>query len=274
MIQETDVELPNGRTLHVYDTGGPADLTVYWHSGTPQIGLPPIEAAPQIRWIAHDRPAYGGSTAVQGRTIASAAADTAAVADALGLDRFAVMGSSGGGPPALACAALLSDRVPAVACLAGIAPYGVAGLDWFAGMAPSGTVELRAAVAGEAELRTHLAAAANEQPDWLTAADIAMFSGPLGPWLIKSSTDGMASGPDGFVADDLATVGEWGFAVAEVKVPALLLHGDNDHCVPYAHGEWLAGQIKGSELRGYPGESHISVLKNIDQAVDWLRKHA
>ena len=122
VIREFDVELPDGRTLHGYDTGeeGRDDrLTVVWHHGTPNIGTPPGPLFPAaerlgIRWMGYDRPSYGGSSPRPGRDVGSAAGDTAAIADAAGVDRFAVMGHSGGSMHALACAALLPRRVSAV----------------------------------------------------------------------------------------------------------------------------------------------------------------
>ena len=112
MVTETDLALGDGRTLHIYDTGtgdGAAGLAVFWHHGTPNTGAPPeplFAAAAErgIRWVSHDRPGYGGSTPHPGRDVASAGADVASAADALGIDRFAVMGHSGGSPHALACA--------------------------------------------------------------------------------------------------------------------------------------------------------------------------
>ena len=119
MITELDCDLGGGRTLHAYDAGagGAADrLAVFWHHGTPNIGAPPeplFAAADRlgIRWLSYDRPGYGGSTPSPGRDIASAASFVSTIADALGIERFAVMGHSGGSPHALACAALLADRV-------------------------------------------------------------------------------------------------------------------------------------------------------------------
>jgi pimeloyl-ACP methyl ester carboxylesterase len=274
VITETDIELPDGRTLHVYDSGAAgAELTVYWHAGTPQIALPPASVVdrPGIRWISHDRPGYGGSSVLSGRSVASVATDVARVADALGVSRFAALGSSGGGPHALACAALLPDRVLGVACMASIAPYDADGLDWFAGMAPSGAAELRAALSGADVLRAQVSAAGSAVPDWLTERDMAMFTGPYGPWLINTSQQGMA-GTDGFVADDLAFVGPWGFDPAVVDAPVLLLQGDQDRCVPFAHGSWLAGRCRSAELRPCPGDSHISIFNNTDTALDWLAK--
>ncbi|HEX5849276.1 MAG TPA: alpha/beta fold hydrolase, partial [Rubrobacter sp.] len=132
MVRETNVEAGDGRTLHAYDTGTAGmdgRLVVFWHHGTPNTGAPPeplFEAADRlgIRWLSYDRPGYGGSTSRKDRNVASAAADVSDVADALGITRFAVMGHSGGGPHALACAALLPERVLGVVSVSGLAPYG------------------------------------------------------------------------------------------------------------------------------------------------------
>src|ERR671913_567327 len=153
MVTETDLELGDGRTLHAYDTGAnDADnrLAIFWHHGSPNIGAPPeplFSAAERlgIRWVSHDRPGYGGSTPRPDRDVASAAADASAVADALGIGRFAVMGHSGGGSHALACAALLQERVLGVVVVAGMTPFGAEGLDWFEGFGSAGGGELRAA---------------------------------------------------------------------------------------------------------------------------------
>ena len=90
-----------------------------------------------IRVISYDRPGYGGSTRQPGRTVADCATDVRTIADGLAIERLAVWGISGGGPHAIACAALLGDLVPAVAVLASSAPWGAEGLDYFAGMASS-----------------------------------------------------------------------------------------------------------------------------------------
>src|ERR671916_1313979 len=153
MVTETDLKLSDGRTLHAYDTGAnDADdrLAVFWHHGSPNIGPPPeplFAAADRlgIRWASYDRPGYGGSTPRPDRDVASAAADASAVADALGIERFAVMGHSSGGSHALACAALLPECVLGVVSVSGVAPFGAEGLDWFEGFGPGGAAQLRAA---------------------------------------------------------------------------------------------------------------------------------
>src|SRR5215203_926850 len=162
---ETDLKLSDGRTLHAYDTGAnDADnrLAVFWHHGSLNVGAPPEPLFPAaqefgIRWASYDRPGYGGSTPRPDRHVVTAAGDTSAVADALGIDRFAVMGYSHGGSHALACAALLPERVLGVVSVAGLAPFGAEGLDWFEGFGPGGAASLRAAAAGRAALEEYLA---------------------------------------------------------------------------------------------------------------------
>jgi pimeloyl-ACP methyl ester carboxylesterase len=157
VVREIDLGLGDGRTLHVYDTGADdADgrLAVFWHHDTPNIGAPPeplfaASARLGIRWVSYDRPGYGGSSPYRDREVASAADYVSCVADALGIDRFAVMGSSGG-PHALACGALLPERLLGVVSVAGLAPFDAEGLDWFAGMSDSSVASLRAAAEGRA----------------------------------------------------------------------------------------------------------------------------
>lgn len=259
-----DVRIGN-RTLHAYDSGtGP--FPVFWHHGSPQLGTPPEPLLSRARWLSLDRPGYGGSARRSGRSVADIAADTAAVADAAGVDRFAVLGASGGGPHALACAALLPDRVVAVATVAGIAPYDADGLDYFAGMAD--TAEFRAAEEGPDRLRDHLARAGDPDPAVFVPADLTALGGPYGRWLIESTRD---AGLDGYVDDDLALVRPWGFRVEDLSVPALLVHGERDRMVPVEHSRWLAGHCAQAELWLRPEDGHLSIFGALADALDWLR---
>ncbi|MDQ3554654.1 MAG: alpha/beta hydrolase, partial [Chloroflexota bacterium] len=263
-----------------YDTGADdADgrLAVFWHHGTPNIGAPPeplfaTAARLGIRWVSYDRPGYGGSTPYQGRDVASAAAYVSSIADALGIDQFAVMGHSGGGPHALACGALLPDRVLGVVSVAGLAPFGAEGLDWFAGMAASGVASLRAAAEGRAAKERYEASDAEYDPEF-TPADLAALSGAWS-WLGTVVGPAMEAGPGGLIDDDLAYVAPWGVDPAQVIAPVLLLHGDRDRVVPSSHGEWLARRCPSAELRPCPGDGHISILGSSAAAMDWLREHA
>jgi pimeloyl-ACP methyl ester carboxylesterase len=280
VVTETDLELGDGRTLHAYDTGADvADepLAVFWHHGSPNIGAPPeplFAAADRlgIRWVSYDRPGYGGSTPRPDRNVASSAADASAVADALGIDRFAVMGHSGGGSHALACAALLPERVLGVVSVSGMAPFGAEGLDWFEGFGPAGVAELRAAAAGRAALEKHLAET-DDEPEF-TSEDEAALAGEWS-WFIDVVRPAIAGGMGGFIDDDLAGVGEWGFDLADIVAPALFVHGVRDRVVPASHGEWLARHCPSAELRLYPEDGHISVLNSgAAAAMGWLREHA
>ena len=279
-VTETDLQLSDGRRLHVYDTRTDAadeSLAVFWHHGTPNIGEPPEPLLPAaaergIRWVSHDRPGYGGSTHHPGRDVAAAAADVAGIADALGIGQFAVMGHSGGGPHALACAALLPERVLGAVCVSGLAPFDAEGLDWFAGMVAFGAAELRAAIEGRAVLEVYLAS--NDfDLEQFTPADHAALAGRWS-WLGKVAGQGAANGPGGMLDDDLAYVGPWGFDPGQISAPVLLLHGGQDRIAPSSHAKWLASQIRSAELWLRPDEGHISVLSSGEPALGWLREHA
>jgi len=272
---QRDVRLDDGRTLRAYDAGAGADdaFAIVWHHGSPQTGAPldPLLAAAAdrgIRLLSYARPSYGGSTERPGRDVASAAADVAAIADAFGVRRFAVMGASGGGPHALACAALLGDRVTGAVAIAGIAPY-TEQFDWFGGMrAPGG---LRAARDGRAA-RARFAETEEFDPESFTAADWAALSGT---WQSLGS-DAMAAGeagPDGLIDDDVAFASPWGFEVAQAAAPVLVVQGGEDRVVPPAHADWIARHVPRPELWLRPRDGHVSILGAVPVAMDWLRAH-
>ena len=280
MVTETDLELDDGRRLHLYDAGADdADgrLVVFWHHGTPNIGAPPEPLFPAaarlgIRWLSYDRPGYGGSTPYLGRDVASAADYVSCVADALGIDRFAVMGHSGGGPHALACGALLPERVLGVVSVAGLAPYGAEGLDFFADMSDSGAASLRAATEGRVAKERYEASGAEYDPEMFTPEDHAALSGAWS-WVLDVVNPAVEAGLGGLIDDDLAYVAPWGFDPAQVIAPTLLLHGGRDRVVPSPHGEWLARRCPSAELWLSPDDGHISVLNSAAASMEWLREH-
>lgn len=275
-MRETEVNLSDGRVLHGYHTGQPTDFPLVWHHGTPNIGRPPeplfeVTARLGMRWVSYDRPGYGGSTARPGRDVASAAADVSALADALGIDRFAVVSHSGGGPHALACAALLPDRVAAVVTFATLAPYGAAGLDWYAGMIASGVGSLRAAAAGRAAKEAYEASGAEYDPEF-TDRDLASLGGNWS-WLGSVVEPALAAGPAPLIDDDLAYVSPWGFDPSRIRPPILLLHGGQDGIVPATHSSWLSQACPTAELRLSPDDGHLSVLEHAPAALEWLSRH-
>jgi len=273
VVAEREVHLDDGRTLRTYDSAAeaaPDALTIVWNHGSPQTGalLPPLLSAAAVRGIrlvSYGRPSYSGSSPLPGRDVASAAADVAQVADALGIARFAVMGASGGGPHALACAALRPDRVTGVVCLASIAPF-TDEFDWFAGMASDGG--LRAAAAGR-DARARYAETDEFDPDSFVAADWAALSGD---WASLGADAGRAgdAGPDGLIDDDVAFASPWGFELSAVTAPVLVVQGGRDRVVPPAHADWLARHVRRSELWYRPDDGHVSILHECPAAMDWL----
>jgi pimeloyl-ACP methyl ester carboxylesterase len=273
MVITRDLRLADGRDLRIHDTGE-GDTTVVWHHGTPQTGAlyePLLGLARErgIRLVSYARPGYGGSTPQPGRAVGSAGSDMARVADLLCIDRFAVMGSSSGGSHALACAAILPDRVTGVVCFAAIAPF-TGHDDWFAGMADDSA--LRAAVAGRVARLRH-AEQSEFDPTCFTAADIDVVSGP---WEAMGADAGRAgrAGPDGQVDDDVALVNPWDADLAVVEAPVLLVQGEQDRIAPWTHATQLARELPESELWLRPDDGHLSVLNACPQALDWLRQVA
>ncbi|HEX5826358.1 MAG TPA: alpha/beta hydrolase [Candidatus Limnocylindrales bacterium] len=267
----TLITLPDGNTLRVEDSG-PGDRPVLvWHNGSPHTGglLDPVVAAAAergMRVVTYARPSYGGSTPRPGRTVADAARDVAALADELGLGSFHVVGASGGGPHALACAALLPNRVRAVATFASPAPYTDA-YDWFGGMQAPGA--LRAALEGGRPARATFAKTDEFDEAQFVAADWAALAGAWGA-VGSDASAADAAGPDGLVDDDVAFTRPWGFDLDAVRAPVLVVQGAADRVIPRSHGQALARALPQAELRLLEGEGHVSVLRHLPASLDWL----
>jgi pimeloyl-ACP methyl ester carboxylesterase len=285
-VQRT-VHTPDGRVLAVEDWGDPAGRPVLVHMGTPNSRLlygPNVTDAAErgLRLISYDRPGYGGSTPQPGRTVADCAADARAICAELGIDRIATWGISGGGPHVLACAALLPDLVTAAASLASPAPYGAEGLDYFAGMGQDNVDDTRLYFTDEAAARakterdreellaTPPEDAAKGIESLLTPTDAAALTGDLAEWLVSSEQEGLAPGSEGWWEDN-CMVRPWGFDLAAIAVPVLLLHGRQDMFVPFGHGEWLAVHIPGVEARLLDDDGHLTLLQNrVPEVHAWL----
>jgi len=281
------VDLADGRRLEVAVAGPRDGMPLVFHNGTPgtaapRAGLVDAAARRGLRTIAYARPGYGASTARPGRTVADAAADTAAVLDALGATTFVTFGWSGGGPHALACAALLPDRCRAAATVAGVAPFHAPGLDWLAGMGPENHEEFGAATAGAAELSRYLrvqaAGLATVTADEVAAAlgglvstvDSQYLTGEFAEFLAGSFRASVASGIDGWRDDDLAFVTDWGFRL-DAATDVTVWQGGQDRMVPYEHGVWLAAALPGARARLRPADGHLSlVVGALDEILDDL----
>jgi pimeloyl-ACP methyl ester carboxylesterase len=278
------VTLPDGRILELHEAGDPAGLPVIVHHGSPGSGvLYDRWESDGVRLIGFDRAGYGGSTRKAGRDVAAAAADVEALADVLELERFATWGSSGGGPHALACAALCGGRLTAAASLAGVAPWGAEGLDWFAGMGEDNVKEFDLVLAGEEALRPSIerdgAELLGTTPDTLREAfdsllgdaDRAAATGSLAEWLHADMTHAIADSVDGWIDDNLAFAAPWGFDLASIARPVLIVQGGDDRFVPGSHGEWLAAHVPGREAWLEDAHGHLTLLEDLVPDVHaWL----
>lgn len=264
--------------LAVEEAGDPAGRPVLVHGGTPNsrhlYGPHSSDAAERgLRLISYDRPGYGGSSPQPGRTVADCAADVRPICADLDIDRLATWGISGGGPHVHACAALLPDLVCAAASLASVAPFGADGLDYFAGMGQGNVDDTRLFLADKAaasakteqDREEFLAASPDDMATGmatlLTPTDAAVLTGELAKFLTSSMQDGLAPGARGWW-DDNCMILPWGFDLADISVPVLLLHGWQDMFVPFGHGEWLAVHIPGVEARLTDDDGHLTLFEH------------
>ena len=276
--EPTTVSTGDGRELEVLRHGPRSAYPLVFHFGTPNSpdGFPMLEAAVDARgWqlITYARPGYAGSTRHEGRSVADAAGDVVAILDAFGLGRFATVGWSGGGPHALACAALLPDRCDAAASLAGVAPYDAEGLDFLAGMGEENIEEFAVAARSRDELEAMLVqwsagmsgvtagGVAGSLGDLVDDVDRTALTGELADVMARMLRRAVSSGHTGWLDDDLAFVKPWGFDVAAISVPVAIWQGAKDRMVPFSHGEWLVAHIPGARAHLREGDGHISLAR-------------
>lgn len=257
-------------------------MHVIVHHGTPSTGsLYPAWQQEGIELVGFDRSGYGDAPRRPGRSVADVVDEVVALTDSLGIERFATWGISGGGPHALATAALLPDRVIACAAIASPAPFDAEGLDWYAGQGEANLVEWQAALQGETQLRPLLeqelgamkAAGAAGMRDGLATLlsepDREVLAGPVADFLYESIA-GVHS-VDGWIDDDLAFVRDWGFDPGSIAVPVLVRHGEQDRFVAADHSRWLAARIPGAELHVTASDGHLTLYeRGVPEVQDWL----
>ncbi len=290
-LTEHQIDTADGRVLQVLERGDPAGRPVLVHNGTPNSRLlfdrDVARAEHQgIRLISYDRPGYGGSTVRTGRTVGDCAEDVRTIATALGIGQLGVWGISGGGPHAIACAALLPDLVPAVAVLASPAPWGAPGLDYFEGMGERNREDLELILedpaAARAKCEEHRLEALEATPEsvletlktLLSPVDAEALTQEVAEHLISAGRSGLAPGSDGWWDDEVAFLAPWGFELSDIRTPVLLYHGRQDRFVPFVHGEWLARHIPGVSAELTDDDGHLTLtLRYLDVIHDWLVEH-
>jgi pimeloyl-ACP methyl ester carboxylesterase len=283
--QSREVRVGAG-VVGVYEYGDPEGAPVFVFHGTPACGAgfawadaPARERS--LRLIAPDRPGVGRSSRLDAYTVAEYPPMVAALADALGIDRFAVWGYSGGGPYAAACAALLADRVTVAAIAAGMGQMGVwAEADDFEktdrqmlGLATKHPMVARSILGSLGRLaRVAPKGALKSFEKQLNAKDretAATLGSPAEA--IALFTQAFLNGAQGVIADYAALAQPWGVAVDGIPVATKVFHGDDDTMVPLRHSEELVARVPNARLTVWPGEGHLGTIAHVDEILDALR---
>lgn len=288
MVQQV-VSGSGARDISVEAWGAPAGMPVFLLHGTPgsRCGPRPRTSVLYrlgVRLICYDRPGYGGSNRQPGRTVADAAEDVRAIADALGVGSFGVVGRSGGGPHALACAALLGERVHSAAILVSLAPSDAQDLDWYDGMGKSNVKDFdkvdRDTADVEASL-TGLAAQVRHDPESLLqrlrpdlcGTDLRVVEDvAIRQLLTETYTEALREGAAGWIDDVLALRRPWGFDLSAIATPTLLWHGAKDTFSPVTHAYWLAAQIPRAVVKVQRDAAHFGAVEILPSVLAWIKE--
>jgi pimeloyl-ACP methyl ester carboxylesterase len=284
------VRAPDGRTLAFAEWGDLDGFPVFSLHGTPGSRFlrhydESAYAEVGARVITYDRPGYGGSDRSRGRQAVDCVTDVAAIADKLGVERFAVIGGSGGGPHSLAVAARMPERVTRATCTVGVVPFDTPDFDWLEGMDPLNVKEIGWVLEGEDVLARELEREAAETlervaadpskllgDDWqLSEADRAELARTERHEVIRQGfNEAFRRGVWGWVDDDLCLTRPWGFDVAEIRVPTRLVYGLTDVLVPRRHGEWLARNVPNAEVVVEEHGGHMPDPDLVTERYGWL----
>ncbi len=276
MYDERVIVGPSGRQLQVGTIGPNAGRTVVFHHGTPgtaSLAAMFVDVVEEfgLYLVSVSRPGYGASTRNEGRVVASVVADVDAALDELGRDRYVSVGWSGGGPHAIACAAL-DPRCTAAWSLAGVAPMDV-DFDWTEGMGPENLEEFALARAGGPAYEAFMAQAASAFGAATPATVVSLFGGLLADvdqralepeatraLLAASMREAFRMGWRGFYDDDRAMFEPWGFDLGAIRVPVAIWYAGEDLMVPASHGRWLAEHVATASPTFYPADGHVSLV--------------
>ena len=285
--REGTVRAGDGRTLAYVERGRADGVPVMVCHGTPgsRYTRHPDKAIYErhgVRAIVYDRPGYGRSDPKPRRSVADAAADVEAIADDFGFDRFAVVGGSGGAPHALACGALLGDRVIRVGALVTPAPSDADDFDFFDGLADLNVKEFSAALEGPEAIEAYLqplADALRRDPDAvideiateLPEVDRALSAREDFRAVMRTSfVEAVRQGVRGWADDDLAFAKPWGFQPEEVTAEVRLWQGELDVLAPRSHGEYVASRLPNARFELLEGGGHF-LDEEWAVVFDWLR---
>jgi pimeloyl-ACP methyl ester carboxylesterase len=271
---DATITLPDGRVLAYCEWGDPTGTPVLFAHGGPGSRLlcPEEDAtvAAGVRLLTVDRPGYGGSAPRPDPTLLGWADDVRALADRLGLERFAVVGFSAGGGYALACAARMPERISAVGLASCEGPYDEVPDALRQGMTPEEQTLLerirRDPTAARPAAAEHVAW--YQDPDTILeweppAVDVPVLARPdVREALAQMFREGARQGVGGLVDDWIASSLPWGFALTEVQVPAVVWHGELDHLVGPGHARYLSGALPSSRLVLCPADGHLLLLRH------------
>jgi pimeloyl-ACP methyl ester carboxylesterase len=276
------IRLRDGRTLTYAEAGLPGGFPVISCHGTPSCRLPGGWAAAAeaagARFVQPDRPGYGRSDYNPDHSLLTWAQDVAELADSLGLARFSVVGTSGGGPYAAACGYALGDRVTSLALVCGVGPFwDIPEVDvcateetgsWIRELIDLARTDPDAAVAHAREECEQDAAMVARDPAEFTEFWFENVKTPEGDreiaarpevraWSFAGVEESLRGGIEGYVQDELVlTVRPWGFRPEEIAVPTSIWHGERDPLAPVGGARYLAAVIPGSRAYFFPEEGH------------------
>ncbi|MCB0111788.1 MAG: alpha/beta hydrolase [Caldilineaceae bacterium] len=271
------IGLPDGRTLGYAEYGDRQGFPVFhFHGGNSSRlegqWLADAAASHHIRLLAPDRPGFGLSDPHPERTFLSWAVDVANVADALEIERFAVMGLSGGAPHAAVVAHQLPDRITAVALVSGLAPPHMPGqlqgmflplrLNFLAARYVPALNHwfLRQMSRSYADPDTFLQMVKQgmPKPDQVLAERRPLAVRQFSTAAVESHRQGIS----GDFTEWQLYVRPWGFQLNEISRPVSLWYGEVDNFVPVAMGRYVAGQIPNSRLHIVSDGGHFSTINN------------
>jgi pimeloyl-ACP methyl ester carboxylesterase len=288
------VRLADGRVLAWVELGAATGVPVMAFHGSPGSGwgFSPFHSTAAdggVRLIAVDRPGYGTSTHHPARRLADFPADVEQLADHLGLDRFAVIGHSAGGPHALACARFLPDRLLGCGVLSGFAPQSRTALT--DGMMLTNRIQtavyrhwprrLDGVAAGlwrlALPLMVPLFRLGRRHRDrdvdrmlrrMLPACDLAVVSRPeIRQILVEEAAAFNSATVRTSVQDMAICIREWGFGLEDIDTPVHVWHGELDRNIPVAHARALAATIPNPTLHLCPGEGHWLLADHMAQVL-------